>query len=165
MFRLSAIVDRFYAQSHRRHPHILPQVAAASSAVFRFKNPNQYWYRLVLTGRSVFVSRALHRDSPLIRREFCRGQTPQYTFEIFASLAGRRTLHLLIRFLGGVGCLFRPRNDANLLALDHSSYCTTTCRFEAKCSVIPAPPNSTPRRNVGLRRGRKTISLRSCPMQ
>ena len=157
MFRLSAIVDRFYAQSHRRHPHILPQVAAASSAVFRFKNPNQYWYRLVLTGRSVFVSRALHRDSPLIRREFCRGQTPQYTFEIFASLAGRRTLHLLIRFLGGVGCLFRPRNDANPY--------TTPILFLHQRSVIPAPPNSTPRRNVGLRRGRKTISLRSCPMQ
>ena len=91
----------------------------------------------MLTGRSVFVSRALHRDSPLIRREFCRGQTPQYTFEIFASLAGRRTLHLLIRFLGGVGCLFRPRNDANLLALDHSSCCyQTSSRFEAKCSVM-----------------------------
>ena len=143
-------MDRFYAQSHRRHPHILPQVAAASSAVSRFKNPNQYWYRLVLTGRSVFVSRALHRDSPLIRREFCRGQTPQYTFEIFASLAGRRTLHLLTRFLGCVGCLFRPRNDANAY--------TTPVLFLHQRSVIPAPPNSTPRRNVGLRRWQGSLN-------
>lgn len=95
----------------------------------------------------VLFVHVFHRDRPLAKREY------------FASLAGRRTLHLLFRLLEGVGCLFRPRSDT-ILALDHSSCCyQTSSRFEAKlvkppyktphsfrefCSVIPAPPTKYP---------------------